>query len=187
MKRIIVFFTIGILLVSILSGCSKKEVSTTNVSKYRDFSTFELRSGLVVFPKSIPVHAKVNGYYYSQIIPPLIGTYYQIYLNLTLPVDEYKLEVDRLSKIKKNTKLERYEETTARDIKFDENNFIYPAYVARLGDGTSEYALLDEKNHKIIYVFLQIISKDKIRFNKKYLPKGYKNSGKSNESFNIYD
>lgn len=188
MKRLLLFFTMEILLVSILSGCSSKIVSTTDVSQYGKTSDFKIRSPLLVFPKTIPKNAKVNGYYYSQTIPPFIGVYYQIYLNITLPEDEYRSEVNRLSNIKKGTKVAMYENsTTLKDIKFDKGNFLYPAYVAMLGyNGTSEYALLNKNEHKIIYVFLQIEDKINIKFDKKYLPKGYKYAGDSNGSFSIY-
>jgi hypothetical protein len=187
MKRIVVLFAIGILIVSILSGRSAKEESTTDVSLYGNFSTFQRRGALLVFPKAIPKNAIVNGYYYSQVIPPFIGTYYQIYLNITLPEDEYELEVNRLSRIKKGTKVEMYDKSTLSDIRLDKNNFIYPAYVTMVGyNGTSEYALLNKKEHKIIYVFVQIISENNIKFDREYLPKGYKNSGDCNESFSIY-
>lgn len=182
-------------MITILSGCSvrlsslaAKEISTSDTSRYGKFSSFEIRGGLLLFPKSIPKDASVNGYYYSQIIPQFIGTYYQIYLNITLPEDEYKAEVERLSKIKKGTKNELDGNKTSCDIKYDKSNFIYPAYVAMLGyNGTSEYALLDEKEHKIIYIFIQIREKNDIKFDKKYLPKGYKNAGDCNESFSIYE
>jgi hypothetical protein len=182
-------FAISILFIAILSGCSSKKESTTDVSKYGNFSTFQISSSLLVFPKTIPKSATVNGYYYSRIIPPFIGTYYQIYLNITLPEEEYKEEVDRLSKIVKGTKIQMYDnKPTSINIKYDKSNFIYPAYVAMRGyNGVNEYALLDEKEHKIIYVFTQIINKNDIKFNKKYLPKDYKNDGECNESFSIYD
>lgn len=195
MKRIVSLFGVSILMIGILSGCSlrlssllAKETSTTIVSKYGDFSNFEIRGGLLVFPKTIPKYASVNGYYYSQIIPQLIGTYYQIYLNITLPEDEYKAEVERLSKINKGTKGGINDNLPSSNIKYDKDNFIYPAYVAILGyNGASEYALLDEKEHKIIYVFIQITEKNDIKFDKEYLPKGYKNAGDFNESFSIYE
>ncbi|HEY2420579.1 MAG TPA: hypothetical protein VGI04_04160 [Neobacillus sp.] len=192
MKRILSLFTIGFLFVSMLTGCSLKELSSTDVStdvsQYGKSNYLDIRSPLLVFPKTIPKNAKANGYYYSQTLLPFGGANYQIFLNITLPNDEYKSEVDRLSNIKKGTKVEMYDgKPTLKDIKLDKSQFIYPAYVAMLGyDGTSEYALLNDKEHKIIYVFIQIVYKKDIKFDKKYIPRGYKSVGDCNESYNIY-
>lgn len=177
-----------------LSGCSFFQpfnvMSTTDISHYGKFSTFERHSGWIVLPKVIPNDAIVNGYYYSQKSPQFEKTNYQIYLNITLPEEDYKKEVKRLANIKKETINEWTEYPTSRDIRNDTTHFKYPAYVAMFDETSSfEYALLDEKNHTIIYVMFQFTDKNEIRFNKNYLPKGYRDYADRYEkfkSFNIY-
>ncbi len=63
--------------------------------------------------------------------------------------DGYDAEVQRLSSIECTV------EGITKDIKYDEESYALPAYVAIDGfDYEYEYALLDEKNHTITYILL---------------------------------
>ena len=54
---------------------------------------------------------------------------------------------------------------------FDETAFAFPAYVAIEGyDFCYEYALVDEENSVIIYIYSMNTIEDDVYFNKLYLP-----------------
>lgn len=52
------------------------------------------------------------------------------------------------------------------------------AYATRLGEHfASEYALIDEKQQVIYYIYIQNLPKTEIEFDHRFLPKGYKDYG----------
>jgi len=66
---------------------------------------------------------------------------------------DFESELNRLSKITCELKFEN--DTVINKIRYDENMYNYPAYIASDGyDYVYEYALLDEENNSIIYVLL---------------------------------
>lgn len=157
---------------------------TSNINDYGTFKNFKGYSNLYIFPKEMSDSAKIESYYYYHR-DTIFDATCQIYLEYSLPKEEFDAEVSRLSKIS-----ERYENTNYinadNKIVYDTNNFIYPAYVAIFNNNHCyEYALLNEEESKIICVFTQFIKPDDVKFDKKYLPLNFED-GKSDESFNIY-
>ena len=68
--------------------------------------------------------------------------------------EDFDAEVLRLSKIS-----ERYENENYKDIRnnivYDTKNFMYPAYVTIFNNNHCyEYALLNEEEHKIIFIII---------------------------------
>lgn len=54
----------------------------------------------------------------------------------------------------------------------------FSAYAIRLGvESTSEYALVEEENQTINYVYLQWLPLEEIELDEKYIPKGYSGNG----------
>lgn len=185
----IVMSVIGVLILSIFffgyyvitGGPAAK---TSNAKDYGVFKNFNGYSNLYIFPKQMPQSTQIDSYYYYYRDTFLDPTS-QIFLEYSLSEADFDAEVARLSTIS-----ERYEKEGYKDfenhIVYDETNFEYPAYVMIFNDNYCyEYALVNEKEHKIICVFTQFINPKEVRFDHKYLPKNFGNE-KNSAGYNMY-
>lgn len=157
---------------------------TSNMKDYGSFKDFKGYSNLYIFPNEIPKSAEVDSYYYYQR-DTLFDPTCQIYLEYSLSKTDFDAEVLRLSKISERYKNENYKDKI-NNIVYDTKNFIYPAYVTIFNQNHCyEYALLNNEECKIIYVFTQFIELNNVKFDKKYLPVDF-GKEKSSTGFNIY-
>ena len=159
---------------------------TTNISDYREFDTIHneeqcMWSFLYVFPEKINNPDKVKSYYYYCDNKGLFDNDYQMYLESEFSEDEFKEEVKRLSEIK--VKYEGDENS----IVYNNNDFKYPAYVAiKDKDCTYEYALVDDENNRVMYVYTRFMYESDIKFDKEYLPKNFMNNASGLNGDSIY-
>ena len=113
--------------------------------------------GLFVFPESIEGLDDVE-YRYS-CKSKIFETQYMVYLKAAYSEEAYAAEVERLSKI--TCTIETPQKTVVNSILYSEELFHYPAYIAVYNSNLShEYALLDEENHTIVYVFAMLYEVD---------------------------
>lgn len=167
-----------LLLVCTLSACNYVDTYTT-VDSYPEF--FKL-SGRWIIDE---MYYEYNGMRYldfkSLLFPDSITQlnvkeYYCIYnhnerfevlLSIAYSEEAYLKEIERLSSVIHNGK-----------ILYTTDHFEYPAYVTALGyNECSEYALLDEEQHVIHYVYLQAIRLKDIKMPSLYLPKKLRDYG----------
>lgn len=134
---------------------------TTDQSQYGRFSGHyegeeaDRFAGLFVFPKMLSTQAENVEYYYGAN-PMFFDHSYEIYLQATYPKDIYEKEKERLSDIECTIKINAEGDKVTNHIQCMEEQSPYPAYVAICDyDGIYEYALLDEDNCRIIYVYMQ--------------------------------
>ena len=81
----------------------------------------------------------------------------------------YATEQERLSSL---TYTDRTGET--QSVEYDTTSFGYPAYVTIAGyDFCYEYALLNEKEHTIVYIYAMNTVSDDLQFNDEFLPNYY--------------
>lgn len=112
-------------------------------------------TGLYVFPKRLPAKVEDVEYYYGAY-PVFLGSSYEIYLATTYPKDVYEKEKERLSDIECTIERSAEGDTVTNHIRYTEEQSEYPAYVTICDyNGIYEYALLDEDNCRIIYVYMQ--------------------------------
>lgn len=93
----------------------------------------------------------------------------QIYLSYRLNENAYATEQERLSSL-------TYTDCTGepRSVEYDTTSFGYPAYVTIAGyDFCYEYALLNEKEHTIVYIYAMNTVSDDLQFNDEFLPNYY--------------
>jgi hypothetical protein len=103
-------------------------------------------SDLLIFPERLPAEAKVNDFLYACSTKGLDNSY-QLLLDYQLPPDAFEDEVARLRGLSVS-----YDGKTNHVI-YDTESFPYPACVTVYAkDGDREFALIDEKNHRIIAV-----------------------------------
>lgn len=133
---------------------------TTDISEYRVFEnhikkeSLDMCSGLKIFPGRISDEMSDVNYYYECGNAFLDNNYF-IYLECVWSEQAYQEEVQRLADI-----YITYEDQK-QSILYEENSFTLPAYVSiykadELGISTIEYALVDEQNRRITYIFSQL-------------------------------
>lgn len=124
---------------------------------YEDISLF--------FPEKLE-NLNVKDFYcrYDEQLPLGEGT--QVFLKIHYnDISSFNSEKDRIISLSSNCN--EY---------FEQSN--YKAYATRLGDdGSSEYALIDETQQIIYYIFLQDLPKEQIEFDHRLLPTGYTEYG----------
>ena len=112
----------------------------------------ELRSGLFVFPESIEGLEDAEYHYTADYDGFFVD--YMIYLKAAYSDEEYAAEVERLSSITCTVKTP--DETVVNSVLYSEDLFNYPAYITIYNcDLSHEYALLDEANNTIVYVYVK--------------------------------
>lgn len=153
---------------------------TSDVRKYGEFEKYNCYSNLYIFPVEIPDSAvDLNYYYYFR--DELFDPSCQIYLEYSLSEEDYNSEGKRLSKITIEFEHDSYKHLN-HEIIYDNEHFNYPAYVTVFNnDQTFEYALLNEEEHKIIYVFKQFTANTKVKFDEEYLPQNI-----NGDEYNLY-
>lgn len=151
-----------------------------NIERYAEFDEYHGYGNLWVFPEDISETATNVDYYYFDMNTFMDPTC-QIYLSCTYDTETYQKEVERLSQI-------NYEMNGAmKPIQYEENIFAYPAYVSIYQwESCYEYALVDDEEQKIVYVFLQGIPEWMLAFDEEYSPYYMNQEGKELEKMTIY-
>lgn len=176
-KRILIS---GILIMFLLvtGGCTSNHYEIIKDIQNYGFEGFKGYSNLNIFPEEISDNASAIQYlneYEDQLFDP----YYQIYLSCTYTQEHYLDEIERLSEIQEEYKGE------VHDVKYNTNDFIFPAYVSIFADDHCyEYALVDSDNLTIHYVYTQFAKEKDIKFDLEYLPVNYMEE--SDNGFSIY-
>lgn len=186
---IAVIMVYSILLFSIIFGTATigsvlgESFETRNIQEYMKFNNIEyekqeMNSRLDIFPKSINNHNDEDKYYYYCDNKGFLDNKYQMYLEKVYLPHEFELEKERLSKIEVEVN------NKSNNIQYNEKDFNLPAYVAIYNDDCSyEYALVDENNKKIIYVYTRFMYDKDIEFDKKYLPLNFNEEMESTEAY----
>ncbi len=169
--------------------------NTSGVENYNkqaliDEYSGDLNSTLKIFPDNTDMAEDVT--YDSHLKTGLFDTDGYIILKADYDEDAFTAEVDRLSKVECTILWQ--DESVTNKILYDTESFKYPAYVASDGyDSTYEYALIDEANDSIIYVYISYPESSILKLPKysNYLKKNLLeysslNSGSSLEEFTIY-
>jgi len=173
---IIAMICFGLIILGLLS-LGNENYTTIEVSNYGiheghiDGEKEGLRGGLYIFPKEISIDAKDVSFLYS-CGGGGFATDYQQFLKCTYSDEEYRAEINRLKNIK--CEINTKNGAVINHAEYSNTKFNYPAYITVYGSGkTYEYALCNEDTKTIIYVYLQIITNDKVAFTKEYLPIEY--------------
>ena len=166
----ILFSIFLIVLALALSNLAKGDTRerSQDTADYRKWSVPEKYTHYLIFPEEIPAEAEEVEYdyqYESGWDRPMS----QIYLSYRLNENAYATEQERLSSL-------TYTDCTGepRSVEYDTTSFGYPAYVTIAGyDFCYEYALLNEKEHTIVYIYAMNTVSDDLQFNDEFLPNYY--------------
>ena len=166
----ILFSVFLIVLALALSNLAKGDTRerSQDTADYRKWSVPEKYTHFLIFPEEIPAEAEEVEYYY-QYESGWDRPMSQIYLSYRLNENAYATEQERLSSL-------NYTDLTGenRSVEYDTTSFGYPAYVTIAGyDFCYEYALLNEKEHTIVYIYAMNTVSDDLQFNDEFLPNYY--------------
>ena len=147
----------------------------------------DVRSGLKIFPTEVNKDKVKEFKYYSE--DDLFVGSYLYYLVVDYDKDEFNAEVERIKSVNQPFR------DIVKNIFFAKTGFKYPAYITIWdGNGTYEYALVDEENTTIAYVLNQLFDWKDTDIAEEYLPKDYsvpstsKDTGKDGYSmYYVYD
>ena len=166
----ILFSIFLIVLALALSNLAKGDTRerSQDTADYRKWSVPEKYTHFLIFPEEIPAEAEEVEYYY-QYESGWDRPMSQIYLSYRLNENAYATEQERLASL---TYTDRTGEP--RSVEYDTTSFGYPAYVTIAGyDFCYEYALLNEKEHTIVYIYAMNTVSDDLQFNDEFLPNYY--------------
>ena len=166
----ILFSVFLIVLALALSNLAKGDTRerSQDTADYQKWSVPEKYTHFLIFPEEIPAEAEEVEYYY-QYESGWDRPMSQIYLSYRLNENAYATEQERLSSLNYT---DRTGET--RSVEYDTTSFGYPAYVTIDGyDFCYEYALLNEKEHTIVYIYAMNTVSDDLQFNDEFLPNYY--------------
>ena len=166
----ILFSVFLIVLALALSNLAKGDTRerSQDTADYRKWSVPEKYTHFLIFPEEIPAEAE-EVEYSSQYESGWDRPMSQIYLSYRLNENAYATEQERLSSL---TYTDRTGET--RSVEHDTTSFGYPAYVTIAGyDFCYEYALLNENEHTIVYIYTMNTVSDDLQFNDEFLPNYY--------------
>lgn len=135
------------------SSPAERIVGIENYDKsyYLEHYSGDLDSGLFVFPDS--AEGMINPEFVSNLKTGLFDSDGYIILQGQYSEERYREEVERLSNIECTVTFKG--ESVTQQIKYDEDSYTLPSYVAADGfDYTYEYALVDEEACTISYILL---------------------------------
>lgn len=144
-----------------MSACGQQEkYHTTDSNEYLKTQGHitnegtDIRSGLFIFPESIENHENSEYEYYCK--RGVLDNSYMIFLKTSYTNKEaYELELKRIADI--SCSINTSAGTILNKIQYAEDLFEYPAYVTIYNTNMSfEYALIDEENNSVIYVYLKL-------------------------------
>lgn len=163
MKKVICL--VLIFTVFLLSACSVKSNDIQTYGSFRKYLPAGQDIAYAIFPENIPFSAE-NINYIFEYKETLLDPEIQLYLEYELSTEDYYKEIERIKEVK-------IKQTVKPD--FSKSNYLYPAYVAVENyDSGFEYVMLDEKNYRLIYVYLKFYNdKKKIQFDLSYLPNNW--------------
>lgn len=131
---------------------------------YGQWEEFDGYSGLKIFPENIKKEQIKEYYFESQDI--LEAPRAQVYALIEYKKDDYDKEIERLKQLMIEYGNER------KGVMYNEEYFPKPAYISEYNwMGCYEYAIHDEKNNRIAYIFYQNIEPDDLKIDKQYLPR----------------
>lgn len=146
----------------------------------------DMDSGFFIFPDNID--NMIDASYKSSVRTGLFDSDAYFILKATYDQENFEKEVNRLSQI--TCEIKSGDDTFVSKVKYDENTYNYPAYIASDGyDYVYEYALLDEENASIIYILLSYPEYTNLKEYKDYMKKDskkYEIGNKPLERFTIY-
>ena len=147
----------------------------------------DMNSGFMIFPES--VDNAITAKYKSELKPGFFDSDGFIMLEIKYNKMDFENELKRLAGI--TCEIVYNGNSVTNEIKYDEEMYNYPAYIASDGfDYVYEYALIDEANCRIVYIILSYPKYSKLQEYKDFLKRNPAEYNIDNntvlENFTIY-
>lgn len=171
---------IVLILITMMSSCSEVHDETL-ISDVRLYDTIwtlpERRASETcdLFPEHIE-EGQVEAFRCKHTTYQIVGTGWQVELAIQYDEDAFLSEKERLSRLCKDSPVCGASEF-----------FVNPAYASVWNwNGCFEYAIINEESHTMIYIYLQLMDKDKLEINEQYVPQQYEIEMSNTQEFSIY-
>ena len=179
MKKFVLIL-ISFILFFNLSSCNDvyEETIISDIGEYDNIwnlSERRVEETSVLFPKNVNEEQCVT-FICKHTTYQLLGTGWQCSLEIRYDDSLYFSEIDRLNNLCGNSPIRGISEY-----------FGNPAYATVWNwNGCFEYAVVDEKEKTVCYIYLQLIEKDNLIVNKEYIPEGYEMQLSNSKSYSVY-
>lgn len=183
MKRLrLVTILLIVVFVPLFASCSENYVTENDVTQYGKHHFYDVWGGdidsaLLVFPDSISENANVSAFFH-RYQTGLFDTSGEIFLQYTLPEEEFNNEVLRIADISVtiyDRTIFNKNNSVTNKIRYDGDSFGFEAYVASDGYcSVFEYALIDRDSFTITCVYISYYDSATTKINAEYLKKDKK-------------
>lgn len=164
-----------------LFSCSDvhKEIIISDIEEYDNIWSLPERRAdetSVIFPSNVNEEQCVT-FICKHTTYRLLGTGWQISLEIQYDDNMFSSEIERLNSLCKSS-----------PVCGSSEYFDKPAYATVWNwVGCYEYAIVNEEKQTISYVYLQLISKEDITIDEKYIFNGYEMELENSETYSIYE
>lgn len=179
MKKYVLILISFILILS-LSSCSDvyEETIISDIEEYDNIWTLPERRASEIsalFPNNVNEEQCVT-FICKHTTYQLVGTGWQVLLEIRYDESLYFSEIERINNL-----------CTDSPICGSSEYFDNQAYATVWNwNGCFEYAVVDEQEKTVCYIYLQLIQKDNLNLDEKYIPKGYEMQLSDSESYRKY-
>ena len=160
-----------------LCSCADREIIITNIKEYGNiWSLSERRADEknLLFPESV-LENECEDFICKHTTYGLVGTGWQVFLKIKYDETVFSEEITRLKNLCEKS-----------PVKGESDYFEKSAYASVFNsNGCYEYAVINEADKTICYIYLQLIDKKNLIIDEEYIPKGYELEMNS-YSFSIY-
>lgn len=177
-KKMMIIVALLFVITSFFCGCnriiSKDPPQAMSVIEYVDSTDSVFMYDLCIFPP-VTTEETIQDYYFMRN-QSLLDDTIVLYVRCKYDSDAFETEVDRISRINyglfdADDSFMRDDFLPAGEIRYSEAEFNYPAYITVWRAGTCcSYALIDNDNQEIVYVYLQYARASDVKFSKSFLP-----------------
>ena len=179
--RKIAWLMISLFLILCLSSCNDvyEETLISDIREYNEIWTLPERrvdEMSVLFPNNVDENQCVS-FIGKHTTYHLLGTGWQISLEVIYDDMYFSKEIDRLNNLCANSAICGHSQY-----------FDSPAYATVWNwNSCFEYAVIDEKEKTICYIYLQLIEKNDLIIDGKYIPEGYEMQLANTYSYSVYE
>lgn len=178
-KKILIIFVICFTLLACSCDGIYDETVITNIESYDTIWGLPERrivAESILFPKSVDEQNVLN-FKCKHTTYQLLGTGWQIELSLKYDVDEFQIEKARINSVCSDSV-----------VCGNSEYFSHPTYATVWNwNACFEYAVINEEEQTIGYIYLQLINEDDLEISSVYKPDKYEMEIEGKVAFSVYE
>ena len=178
MKKIVLTLVCFVLILSFVS-CSNmyEDIITSDINYYENIWSRSRRAGepSMLFPSTVAKEQCVNFYFNYQDI--ILAPSWQIFLKNQYDEETFLSEFNHLNTICENS-----------PVCGDSEYFDTQVYATVWNwNGCFEYAIVDEEEKTVSYIYIQLINKEDLMIDEEYIPEGYEMEMENSVIYSVYE